>query len=159
MVLRPDGGLSHLVHVAGSIANRFRTTYAASKLAGCSSHSGRRTFITRSARLLARTGGSLRDIEAFAQVLEPDIVQRDIGRRAVREYPRDLSEDLAQMVEGLQTGGVTREDDGIEAQFGRKLLDRAPGPLEFGGKRLHQIVRTRLSHGTAPARWQRCRRA
>ena len=51
---------------ASSVVNWFRVTYAELGLAGCSSHSGRRTFITRSARLLARTGGSLRDVQELA---------------------------------------------------------------------------------------------
>ena len=41
-----------------SVVNWFRATYAELGFGGCSSHSGRRTFITRSARLLARTGTS-----------------------------------------------------------------------------------------------------
>lgn len=51
---------------ARSLVNWFRETYAQIGLDGCSSHSGRRTFITRSARALARTGGSLRDIQELA---------------------------------------------------------------------------------------------
>ena len=49
-----------------SIVNWYRRAYDELGLAGCSSHSGRRTFITRSARLLAKTGGSLRDIQELA---------------------------------------------------------------------------------------------
>lgn len=51
---------------ARSVVNWFRDTYAQIGLDGCSSHSGRRTFITRSARVIARTGGSLRDIQELA---------------------------------------------------------------------------------------------
>ena len=41
---------------ARSVVNWFALTYAELGYVGCSSHSGRRTFITRSARLLAKTG-------------------------------------------------------------------------------------------------------
>ncbi|MGD9712991.1 MAG: tyrosine-type recombinase/integrase [Thermomicrobiales bacterium] len=51
---------------ADSIVNWFGSLYRGLGLAGCSSHSGRRTFITRSARLLAKTGGSLRDVQELA---------------------------------------------------------------------------------------------
>lgn len=51
---------------ADSIVNWFTALYRELGLDGCSSHSGRRTFITRSARLLAKTGGSLRDVQELA---------------------------------------------------------------------------------------------
>lgn len=51
---------------ARSIVNWFASLYAELGLIGCSSHSGRRTFITRSARLLARIGGSLKDVQELA---------------------------------------------------------------------------------------------
>jgi integrase/recombinase XerD len=50
----------------GSVVNWFRAVYDAVGLEECSSHSGRRTFITEAARVLAKTGGSLRDIQELA---------------------------------------------------------------------------------------------
>ena len=49
-----------------SIVNWFHGIYAELGLDGCSSHSGRRTFITRSARIIAKVGGSLRDVQELA---------------------------------------------------------------------------------------------
>ena len=51
---------------AKSIVNWFGRTYAAIGLQGCSSHSGRRTFVTQAARLIHKAGGSLRDVQQLA---------------------------------------------------------------------------------------------
>jgi integrase len=51
---------------AKSIVNWFKRYYLALNLAGCSSHSGRRTFVTKAARLVHRAGGSLRDVQQLA---------------------------------------------------------------------------------------------
>jgi integrase/recombinase XerD len=49
-----------------SIVIWFSRAYEALGLKGCSSHSGRRTFITRAARLVHQAGGSLRDVQLLA---------------------------------------------------------------------------------------------
>jgi integrase len=49
-----------------SIVIWFSRTYDALGLEGCSSHSGRRTFITRAARVVHKAGGSLRDVQLLA---------------------------------------------------------------------------------------------
>lgn len=51
---------------ARSIVNWFHDAYAELGLHGCSSHSGRRTFITQSARVIGKIGGSLRDVQELA---------------------------------------------------------------------------------------------
>ncbi|MDF2232408.1 site-specific integrase [Albimonas sp. CAU 1670] len=49
-----------------SVVNWFRRLYDDAGLTGCSSHSGRRTFVTRAARTVHRAGGSLRDVQELA---------------------------------------------------------------------------------------------
>jgi integrase len=56
-----DDGLS-----AGAVTVWFFRLYAELGMSGCSSHSGRRTFITRAARKISEAGGSLRDIQQLA---------------------------------------------------------------------------------------------
>ena len=56
-----DRGLS-----PGAVAVWFHRLYASLGMIGCSSHSGRRTFITRAARKIGEVGGSLRDIQQLA---------------------------------------------------------------------------------------------
>lgn len=51
---------------ARSVVNWFTKLYWELGYEGCSSHSGRRTFITRSARLIFKAGGSLKDIQELA---------------------------------------------------------------------------------------------
>ena len=45
-----------------SIVNMFQRWYGKLGLVGCSSHSGRRTFITETSKKISTVGGSLRDI-------------------------------------------------------------------------------------------------
>ena len=49
-----------------SIVVWFNRAFRNIGLHGCSSHSGRRTFITRAARLVHKAGGSLRDVQLLA---------------------------------------------------------------------------------------------
>jgi integrase/recombinase XerD len=51
---------------ANSVVNWFITLYAEIGASGCSSHSGRRTFITHAARHAHRAGASLRDVQMLA---------------------------------------------------------------------------------------------
>jgi integrase/recombinase XerD len=51
---------------AASVAVLFHRLYRDLGLSGCSSHSGRRTFITRAAQKIVEAGGSLRDVQQLA---------------------------------------------------------------------------------------------
>jgi len=55
---------SHLK--ANSVVNWFAALYKALGFEGCSSHSGRRSFITVAARNIYKSGGSLRDVQLLA---------------------------------------------------------------------------------------------
>lgn len=63
-VIRSERGNSGMT--PGSIVLWFGTAYRKLGLDGCSSHSGRRTFITRAAKMVHKAGGSLRDVQMLA---------------------------------------------------------------------------------------------
>jgi integrase len=70
----------------GSVVNWFGRLYRDLGLDGCSSHSGRRTFITNAARLVSKAGGSLRDVQQLAghQSIEQTQAYIDGSARAKR---------------------------------------------------------------------------
>jgi integrase len=51
---------------AGAVQVWFHRLYASLGFAGASSHSGRRTFVTRCAKKIIEAGGSLRDVQELA---------------------------------------------------------------------------------------------
>lgn len=63
---------------ATSVVNWFAALYRKADLNGCSSHSGRRTFITAAAKLIPRIGGSLRDVQELAGHASIEMTQRYI---------------------------------------------------------------------------------
>jgi integrase/recombinase XerD len=64
------------------IVNLFATWYRDLGFRGCSSHSGRRTFITNTARQISTVGGSLRDIQILAGHAALSTTQRYIDENA-----------------------------------------------------------------------------
>src|SRR5581483_5235280 len=64
-----------------SIVVWFNRAFKNVGLTGCSSHSGRRTFVTRAARLAHKAGGSLRDVQLLA------------GRRSIQTTQRYIDGD------------------------------------------------------------------
>jgi integrase len=63
---------------AQAIVNLFARWYHDLGLVGCSSHSGRRTFITNAARKISTVGGSLRDVQSLAGHASLQTTQRYI---------------------------------------------------------------------------------
>jgi integrase len=84
-VIRSERGGSRGMR-PGSVVNWFRQLYRQLGLTGCSSHSGRRTFITNAARLVFKAGGSLRDVQQLAghRSIEQTQAYIDASARAKR---------------------------------------------------------------------------
>lgn len=61
---------------AQAIVNFFHGKYKQLGLVGCSSHSGRRTFITNIARKISTVGGSMRDVQVLAGHASLNTTQR-----------------------------------------------------------------------------------
>jgi integrase len=82
---RFDLAASHVIRTERSektspqaIVNMFASWFDDMCLNGCSSHSGRRTFITNAARKISTVGGSLRDVQMLAGHSSLAITQRYI---------------------------------------------------------------------------------
>src|SRR3954447_19910418 len=80
-VIRSERGGSQGMRPS-SIVNGFRRLYADLGLSGCSSHSGRRTFVTNAARLVFKAGGSLRDVQQLVGHRSIEQTQAYIGGSA-----------------------------------------------------------------------------
>jgi integrase len=86
-VLRSRSGSGMSAQV---VTNWFFQQYKAMGFEGCSSHSGRRTAITRWARKISSVGGSLRDVQSLARHSSLQMTQRYI----------EVSEDACRRVVG-----------------------------------------------------------
>lgn len=76
---------------AQAIVNLFQKWYRELGFVGCSSHSGRRTFITNTAKKISTVGGSLRDIQFLAGHSSLQTTQRYIeGDSDARKRVVDL---------------------------------------------------------------------
>ena len=82
---RVDIATSHVIRTERSpktspqaIVNMFSSWFDDTGLIGCSSHSGRRTFITNAARKISSVGGSLRDVQMLAGHSSLAVTQRYI---------------------------------------------------------------------------------
>lgn len=76
---------------AQAVVNMFMRWYRELGLLGCSSHSGRRTFITNAARKISTVGGSLRDVQMLAGHSSLAVTQRYIdGDSEARKKIVDL---------------------------------------------------------------------
>jgi integrase len=63
---------------AAAVKEWFSRLYSNLRMDGCSSHSGRRTFITRAAREVSHVGGSIRDVQELAGHASLAMTQRYI---------------------------------------------------------------------------------
>lgn len=74
-IIRTERGTETSAQV---IVNMFQSWYKKLGFEGCSSHSGRRTFITNAARKISNVGGSIRDVQALARHSSLQMTQRYI---------------------------------------------------------------------------------
>ena len=84
-VSKDNSELSHIIQTersshtsAQAIVNTFASWYRHLGFVGCSSHSGRRTFITHIAKKISSVGGSMRDVQMLARHSSLNMTQRYI---------------------------------------------------------------------------------
>ncbi len=77
---------------AQTIVNFFQDLYRTIGFEGCSSHSGRRTFITNAAKFIGQTGGTLNDVKVLAGHSSLSTTQRYI------EYNTDAQKKIIAMI-------------------------------------------------------------
>lgn len=65
-----------------NISHWFSSTFKKLGLDGCSSHSGRRTFVINAAKRIIEVGGSLRDVQQLAGHVSLDTTQRYVEEDA-----------------------------------------------------------------------------
>jgi integrase len=73
-------GSTDAVQRSLSVQFLFRFWFQKLGLLGCSSHSGRRTFITSAARRVSEVGGSIRDVQALAGHSSMQTTQRYVDQ-------------------------------------------------------------------------------
>jgi hypothetical protein len=124
---------------ANSIVNWFVAMFAELTLEGCSSHSGRRTFITAAARNVHRTGGSLRDVQVLAGHRSIETT-RAIYRRGhsfaapARRYAlrRPVMTDIDQARTQEATARIRELNDQLRISHTGGTLVTTPGVLALG---------------------------
>ncbi len=77
---------------AQAIVNFFYLLYKGLNMDGCSSHSGRRTFITQAAKMISQAGGSINDVRQLAGHSSLATTQRYI------EYNTEAHKKIIEMI-------------------------------------------------------------
>ena len=77
---------------AQAIVNFFYLLYKGLNIDGCSSHSGRRTFITQAAKMISQAGGTINDVRQLAEHSSLATTQRYI------EYNTEAHKKIIEMI-------------------------------------------------------------